>query len=767
MQHLTPESLYQQAVAVYQQGQFKQAEKLCLQILQHQPRYAQALHLLAVICAQTQRLSEAAAYAQKAIKAERKRAQYHNTLGNIFQQQGNWEAAKSSYQQAVRLSPKLADAQHNLGEMFRKLGELVLAEACFLKAVKLKPDYVEALKALGLLYEQQEQLDKAIAYYEKLSQAQPQLAAGHYALGILLRRQHQLEAALDSFTQATKVQPEDQQAHLQAAEVCQLLGHREQALQHLYAIAALQPSNKDFCFKLAGFCNVSGYSTAAIEFYHRVLHLDTEYAPAWLDLGVVHLQDGRLGKAQHCFERALQYVDHVNTTMRHAIYVNLASVFQLQGKVDESLAMYDAALTVMPNSRYSHSNRLMNKHYSEHCQRAELFAYTRFFQQQAAGIILPDHRQHPFHTPLRVAYIGADFHSHSVAYFIEAILSQHDHPRFEIFVYMRAIHQDAVSERFRHYVDHWLNCSHLSDTEIAQRIQADGIDILVDLMGHSGHNNLVLLANKPAPLQISYLGYPDTTGLDAVDYRIADRYTEPEAAQIYSSETILRMPHSYFCYQPDAQAADLPVGDAPALHNGFVTFGSFNNYAKINDFTVALWADALRAVPTARLFLKAKSFNDPDTRRACLARFVEQGIDAERIEIVAYAESLTAHLQLYQKIDLCLDTHPYHGATTTCEALWMGVPVLSLQGNTHAARVGQSLLTTIGLPEWAVESREEFIAKAQSFAAAVDYLQGLRQGMRARLQASPLMQGEAFTRDLEALYERAVAEVKTKLAAGL
>ncbi len=763
MQH-SANTFYQQAVAAYQQQRLKTAEQLCQQALQKQPRHAQALHLLAILCAQTQRLTEAETYAQKAIKAERKRAEYHNTLGNILQQLGEWEAAKQSYQQAVRLSPQLADAQHNLGEMFRKLGELPLAEACFLKAVKLKPDYAEALKALGVLYEQQEQLDKAITYYEKFSKAQPQLAAGHYALGILLRRQQQLETALESFVRATEAQPDDAQAHLQAAEVCQLLGYRERALQHFYALAESPLTNQAVYLKLAEFCEASGYLTAAIEFYHRALQLEPEYAPAWLNVGVIYLQEGRLEKAQTCFERASRFVEADNIQIRHAIYVNLASAFQLQGKVDESLAMYEAALTDIPNSPFSHSNRLMNRHYSEHCQRAELFAYTRFFQQQAATLNVPNHQQHNFHTPLRVAYITENFNGHSVAFFMEAILRHHQRQRFEIFAYMHSTAEDTISERFRGYVAHWLNCTHLSDAEIVKRIQADGIDVLVDLMGHSGHNNLVILANKPAPVQITYLGYPDTTGLDAVDYRIADRYTEPEAAQIYSSETLLRMPHSYFCYQPHTQAAELlPVGDTPALRNGFVTLGSFNNYSKINDFTVGLWAETLQAVPTARMFLKAKSFNDPDTRRACLARFVAQGIDAERIEIVAYAESLGAHLQLYQKIDLCLDTHPYHGATTTCEALWMGVPVLSLQGETHVARVGQSLLTTVGLPEWAVESREEFIAKAQAFAADVDYLQNLRQGMRARLQASPLMQGEAFTRDLEALYEYAVAQVKSRI----
>lgn len=762
-------TLYQQAVQAYQQQRLKTAEHLCQQVLQHQPRHTEALHLLAILCAQSQRLSEAKGYAQKAVKADRRCAECHNTLGNILQRQGDWEAAKRSYQQAARLSPKLAEAQHNLGAMFRRLGEAALAEACFLKAVKLKPDYGDALQALGVLYEEQGQLDKAIAYYEKLLKMQPSLAAAHHALGLLQRRQNNKEEALACFERAIAVQPDDVESYMQAGELCQLLARKEQAVQFFQAAIKVKPNNVELLFRVSQFCKDHSYWNTAVEFYYQILQLEPSYAKAWLELGEIYFYSGRLAKSQQAFECCLAKLDsNSEPEWEFQAYNGLASVKNAQGFTEAALADFEKTLALAPNRHGLHANLMLFMHYSAQYRRADFFARSQQFQQHclAAGFTPLEHKTHDFHQPLKIAYISEDFRAHSVGYFMENILRLHDHSRFEVFIYMRTFVEDAVSERLKSYVQHWQNCTHMSPVELIQHIQEDEIDLLIDLAGHTGiNNNTLVLARKPAPVQMTYLGYPDTTGLDAVDYRIADIYTEPEDAQIYSSETILRMPHSYFCYQPDAEAAELPVGDAPALRNGFITLGSFNNYSKINDFTVALWAAALQAVPTARLFLKAKSFNDPDTRRACLARFVAQGIDAERIEIVAYAESLTAHLQLYQKIDFCLDTHPYHGATTTCEALWMGVSVLSLQGETHAGRIGQSLLTTVGLPEWAVETREEFIAKAQAFAADVAYLQTLRQGMRARLQASPLMQGEAFTRDLEALYEYAVAEVKAKLAA--
>ncbi len=749
---------FQQAVQAYQHGQQQRALQLCESILKSQPRHADTLHLSGILLAQQKQWSEAEIRVQKAIKAQRKTAVFHNTLGNILQQQQQWEAAKTSYQQALRLSPKLFDAQHNLGEMFRKLGDIPKAEQCFRKALKINSDYPDALNGLGGVYRDTGQTEKALRHYQKLVQHHPHFIAGHYNLGLLYQEQEHWTQALECFEHTFKLNPDHADAYVHASEVCLALKKLDLTMNYLQIVTKLQPKRFDRQFKLAQFFEAHNFIPEAIERYHIALQLEPEDATAWNNLGSIYHTKGQLKKALSCFQRALDYVGALSdSTLNFMIYNNIGNSELARGDIKTALQAYKKALEFKPHSVTVHSNLLLALHYSDTSSRTHIFSYTQSFQKHCVSSISPlSHSSHTFHQPLRIAYLSEDFRSHSVAYFMEGILKHHHHPQFETFIYMYSLFEDSTSEHLKKYVPHWLNCAHWSDEQLMQQIQADEIDILVDLGGHTGNNKLTLLAHKPAPIQMSYLGYPDTTGLSSIDYRIADRYTEPEEAQAYSSETLLRMPHSYFCYTPAPQALDLAVGEAPCLKNTYITFGSFNNYQKINDFTLSLWADVLHAVPHSRLFLKTKSFNDEETQQACLARFQACGIAAERIMMVPFADSLVEHLTLYQQVDMCLDTYPYQGATTTCEALWMGVPVLSLQGSTHVARVGQSLLSTIGLAEWAVETRETFIEKARFYANDLLSLEALRQSIRERLQHSPLMQAQAFTRDLEALYIQVV-----------
>jgi len=745
----SPNLLFKHAAQAYQQGQFKSAEQACIQILEQQPRHADALHLLGILCAQTERWQEAEEYVKKAIKANRKAAVFHNTLGNILQKQDKWEAAKASYQQALRLSPKLFDAQHNLGEMFRQLGDTQKAEQCFRKALKIQPNYPDALNGLGQLYRQAGDFDKALKHYQKLLQQHPNFAIAHHNLGLVHKELQQWEAALACFKHAFDIDSQYADAYVQASEMCVNLKQIQTAVVYLRHATRLQTEDFDLSFNLGNLCERYNYNEDAIEAYHHALRLQPESSKTWVNLGNVYQYSGRIKKALSCFERALLYAkDEVSDYFFYMLNNNKANALLAQGDIEHALPAYNKALNITPTRYAAHSNLLLAKHYSEHQSRADIFAQIQFFKQHCE-IKLPDPQPFQSHQPIRLAYFSNDMRRHSVAYFMENILEHHDHKQFEIFIYMHSVVEDEVSERLKTYADHWVNCTDFNDTQVVQHIHQQGIDILIDLGGHTGNNRINILANKPAPIQISYLGYPDTTGLDAMDYRIADRYTEPKEAQQYSTETILRLPHSYFSYRPDEQAVNLEVGTLPVLDKGYITFGSFNNYSKINSFTVELWAEVLNAIPQARLFLKAKSFNDPDIRQACLERFMAQGITEERIFIKSYASSLTEHLKLYQNVDICLDAHPYHGATTTCEALWMGIPVLSLQGATHAARVGQSLLTTVGLSEWAVETSIEFVDKAQQYANNIKYLQTLRETMRERLKQSLLMQGKEFTHNFE------------------
>ena len=352
---------------------------------------------------------------------------------------------------------------------------------------------------------------------------------------------------------------------------------------------------------------------------------------------------------------------------------------------------------------------------------------------------------------LKIGYLSPDFRQHSVAYFIEPLLKAHDRQAVEVFCYAEVMRPDTVTAHLQGLADHWLMTVGLSDDELAERIGTDGIDILVDLAGHTANNRLRVFARKPAPVQVTWLGYPNTTGLEAIDYRLVDAMTDPAGeADAWASETLVRLEGGFHCYS-GLKGAPEP-GVPPCLSAGTVTFGSFNNPAKVSAATFDAWAKLLCRLPQARLLLKGKPFADAGTRALFLARLGKRGVAAERVELMAWLPDAAAHLAVYHRVDIALDPFPYNGTTTTCEALWMGVPVVTLRGDRHAGRVGASLLSQIGLPDLIANSVEEYVEIAVALASDPARLMDLRRSLRARIAASPLCDGRAFARKIEAAF---------------
>jgi predicted O-linked N-acetylglucosamine transferase (SPINDLY family) len=340
-----------------------------------------------------------------------------------------------------------------------------------------------------------------------------------------------------------------------------------------------------------------------------------------------------------------------------------------------------------------------------------------------------------------------------VAYFTIGIFKHHNAEQFEIYGYHIGTKKDSLTERFQQYAHHWLYCSHLSDEALAEQIRHDQIDILIDLAGHTAHNRLSLFARKPAPIQIAYLGYSETTGVSTIDYRMTDGFADPvNIAEQFSSETLIRMPVSYFCYSPSEESP--AVDTLPALSQGYITFGSFNNYKKITPTMLTTWAKILQQVPESRLLIKAKSLNDPTLQQQLKAYFAQFAIVPERIIIANYTASITTHLAIYNQIDIALDTYPYNGATTTCEALWMGVPVVTLVGENHVSRMGLSLLSAVSLTECVADTLENYVHICVKLAKDVNHLQQLRATMRDRMQSSSLLDASTFTHQLEIRYQQ-------------
>jgi predicted O-linked N-acetylglucosamine transferase (SPINDLY family) len=358
---------------------------------------------------------------------------------------------------------------------------------------------------------------------------------------------------------------------------------------------------------------------------------------------------------------------------------------------------------------------------------------------------------------LRIGYVSPDFRRHSVSYFIEPILEAHDRSQFEVFCYADELHSDEVTRRLRGLADHWRNIASLDDEQLAQRVREDGIDILIDLAGHTEHNRLLAFARRPAPVQMTYLGYPNTTAMPAIQYRITDAVCDPQgSAKRWHVEELLRVPGCFLCYR---MPADMPeVHPLPAGESGPITFGSFNNFLKVSDSALIFWERMMKEVAGSRLMLKFRSLSDRGTRERVLARLERHGIAPERVELLGYEMDFWQHLELYRRMDIALDPFPYNGTTTTCEALAMGVPVVCLAGEVHAARVGASLMHAVGLDELVARTLGEYVRIATGLASDRARLRAMRSGLRARLAASALTDAVGTTRRIEALYRSAWVE---------
>jgi predicted O-linked N-acetylglucosamine transferase (SPINDLY family)/predicted SAM-dependent methyltransferase len=432
---------------------------------------------------------------------------------------------------------------------------------------------------------------------------------------------------------------------------------------------------------------------------------------------------------------------------------NLGGVLQLQGQLRPAMEAYEHALELAPDQFYVRSNHLtcLNYHdeadprdvYEQHRTWAEMLSDTLRDSEDARILRAEPERQ------LRIGYVSADFRFHSVAFFMSALLEQHDRDGFKVFCYANVPEPDGNTERLTALSDHWRDVSTLHDDEMAAMVRRDSIDILVDLSGHTVGNRLSVFARRPAPIQVTYLGYPNTTGLSVMDYRLTDDITDPRGSSEHlHSEELVRLPHGFLSYQPLPTCPDVRERDG----SSGVTFASFNELLKITPPIVDAWCEILERTPNSRLLIKGTTLADEGTRGRVIQRFVENGIAEDRLELIGRTPTLESHLELYNRVDVALDTFPYNGTTTTCEALWMGVPVVSLTGYVHAARVGKSILSAVGLDDLATDDIEAYADCAVALAGDVERRREFRRTLRGRMGASTLMDPSRFTRDLETAF---------------
>ncbi|MEH6626388.1 MAG: tetratricopeptide repeat protein [Motiliproteus sp.] len=512
----------------------------------------------------------------------------------------------------------------------------------------------------------------------------------------------------------------------------------------------LLPDNADVLNNFANLLTSLNRCDEAVEVFKKAIQIDPKSAHTYANFGSALAS---LGMFQQAIEKC-QCALEVDPTFVQ-IYGQLGFWLSSLGQNKLALEYLQRAMQHLPHDRWIYTLYLLALNYSDdlepheqfeaHAQWYRNFFVDNFYFQPSFVDQLTCDR------PLNIGYLSADFRHHSVAFFIEPIIQGHDRTKIKCFCYSNNTRDDEVSKRIKKGADVWHSVAALNDEQLYELIRKDKIDILVDLNGHTGGNRLALFARRPAPIQVTYLGYPNTTGMEVMDYRITDDLSDPSpSADSYYSETLIRLKQGFLCYSPPGAAPT--SSKPPVLEKGWVTYGSFNNVAKLSPTTINLWARVLKQTPHSQLLLKGKAFNDPQTRAYFVKQFEDQGVAGERLRLIGHAKSFEQHMALYDDIDIALDTFPYHGVTTTFEALWMGVPVISRIGNTHASRVGKSILSVLGLDELTADCDDHFIRIATLLAEDKSRLHEYRKNLRGQLQSSPLMDERGFVAKLEEAY---------------
>jgi predicted O-linked N-acetylglucosamine transferase (SPINDLY family) len=731
-------------ITLFNAGRLDQAAERARTMTTHFPGHWVGWKMLGVVLQQLGRNAEALIPMRKAVKLAPMDAEAHNNLGIILKSLGHLEESASSYRRALKINANYVHAHGNLGATLQKLGRPAEAEASYRTALSIDPKYTKAWSNLGTVLHDQKRFDEAEATYRQVLRLNPNDSETHRNLGITLDELGRLEESEACIRRALEITPNDIETQFNLGAMLQGSGRAKEAETIFRRSVALQPENALAHNNLGTILLDLSRSSEAEESFRRALKIQPDFSLAWSNLGVSLRDQGRLEEAETSFRSALA----INPDFRNALG-NLGVALHDLGRLEEAVASCRRALEIDPERAVIHSNMLFCLSQIAEISPQELFAeHCRFGTQFEP----PFRTNRPIfsNTPdperrLRIGFVSADFRNHAIAYFVEPILAAlSQFHMLELHAYYSHVIEDEVTRRLRSCFDCWNPVAGLSDEALATLICGDGIDILIDLSGHTSKNRLLAFARKPAPLQASWMGYPGTTGLGAMDYYLADgRYLPAGKFDNQYTEKIVRLPASA-PFLPSHGAP--PVGRLPALDNGYLTFASFNRIGKLSHAVVSVWARLLRALPDARMILGA--MREGEKCETLLGWFDREGIPRQRLALFPRSD-MKSYLGQHNKVDICLDTFPYNGGTTTLHALWMGVPTISLAGNTTAGRTGASILAHVGLDDFVALDADDFARKGASWTGRLAALSEIRMDLRSRIEASAISQPQVIAANLE------------------
>jgi predicted O-linked N-acetylglucosamine transferase (SPINDLY family) len=675
-------------------------------------------------------------------------ASVSNTFDEGFRhhQAGRLSEAEESYRAVLAQQPDHPQALHLLGVVQHQLGRHAEAVELIRQAIALDGDVAVFHSNLSTALGGLRRFEEAAAACRRALEIQPDFAEAYANLGIALIALGQPEHAVDAFHTALKLQPANVEvARNLGTALMKIPARVNEAILVLRRVLELKPNFAEAGNDLGCALKYAGQLEAAVAAFRRVLEIRPTHAGAYNNLSTALRSLGRLGESLAACKRAVE----LQPDLAEA-HSNLGIVLTDIGELDPAFAAFQRALELRPSHAADHSRILFGMQYRPGVTPAELArAHVEYDQRHAAGFRSqwqPHRSSYDPQRKLRVGFLSGGLGLHPVGYFLVGLLENIDRSQFEVVCYSDRTRKDAMTARIQALAAEWHDVFHFRDEQLTARIRQDQIDILFDLDAHASGERLLVLARKPAPIQIAWAGYTGTTGLAAIDYLLADRWHVPEGADIHYREKVLRMSDGYICYYPPTYAPK--VSTLPAERTGFVTFGSFNQPTKTNRQVVSLWAQVLKRVPQSRLLLKYRGFDDASIRDPLLRAFADEHVGADRIAL----QGKSPHLDLlaeYGRVDIGLDTFPYSGGLTTCEALWMGVPVVTLPGETFAGRHSLSHLSNVGLSETIAGSEDEYVERAAQLAADAPHLAALRSTLRQRMAASPLCDASRFARNWE------------------
>ena len=749
-----------------------------MRALELAPAFAEALSRLGDALQAQGHLKEAAECYGGALEIDPALAMAHRGKGDVLVAQQQFQSAQSSYRQALTLEPGAADIHRKLGDVHVALNRPDAALQSYAAALEIDPENAMAHGGMGNVLFRLDRNAQAAASYRSAT-ALPTANAAHYhglgrslhALGAtadaesayrqsialdaslaapmlhyadLLRETRRKEPAIAIYQAVLLLEPDNIDALNNLGMALQEDGQLEAALASFRQVALLAPDNPVTHSNIAAALNDMGQREAALESCRRAVKLGPKSTAAHVNLGTCLMEMGRLSEAVNSFETVVKLDPH-----HRRAYVNISAALNRLGRIDQAIVHCRKALKINPDWDELHSNLLFYLTHSQDLDAASLFAeHVRYAEHFEA----PLRASWPQHTnvrdperTLRIGFVSADLYNHAVANFITPILECLSQSRqVEIVAYANSFHDDHVSRHLHGLFAVWRQVEKLSHAELAQLVTSDAIDILIDLSGHTGFNRLPTFARKPAPLQVSWIGYPGTTGLQAMDYYLTDRYYSPPGKlDNQFTEKLVRLPAAApFLPSPESP----PVSTAPSIEKGYVTYGSFNRAGKLNRATIARWSTLLRLVPSAKMVLAAMP--NKHTSDMVRAWFVREGIDAKRLTFHTQT-NIRDYLALHATVDLCLDTYPYTSGTTGLHALWMGVPTLTMVGPTLPGYVTASILAHAGLTDFIAYSEDEFLRKGRKFAEDMSVLAGLRMHMRDRMTNSAIRQPTLIAKGLE------------------